>query len=121
MTKYEFIYILDASLDEAGANANFDKYMKLVKDEGGEVTSHEGWGRKKLAYEIDKKTDGIYFYARITATAEVMAELGRQLRYDEQVLRTLVVRDEDWAARNEATSRRAARHKTPAPASAPAS
>lgn len=119
MTKYEFVYILDPTLDEASANGNFEKYMRLVKDQGGDVTHQEGWGRKKLAYEIDKKSEGTYFYARLTATAAVVSELNRQLRYDENVLRTLIVRDEDWAGRNEAASRRrGARHR--APATAPA-
>jgi small subunit ribosomal protein S6 len=119
MTKYEFVYILDPSLDEAAAGANFEKYMRLVKDQGGEVAHQESWGRKKLAYEIDKKNEGSYFYARLMATAAVVSELNRQLRYDEQVMRTLIVRDEDWAARNEAAGRRSGpRQKAPAPAPA---
>ena len=123
MTKYEFVYILDPSLDEAAANANFDKYMKLVKEQGGEVTHQESWGRKKLAYEIDKKTEGTYFYARFKADRTALTEVNRQLRYDEDVMRTLIVCDEEWAARNEAAaSRRAAgRNKAHAPAPAPAS
>ena len=120
MTKYEFVSIFDPSLDEAAATANFDKYLKLVQDQGGEVTYKESWGRKKLAYEIDKKTEGSYFYARLTASTAAVAELNRQLRYDEQVMRTLVVRDEDWAARNEAAGRRASK-RTQAPSHAPAS
>jgi len=120
MTKYEFVYILDPSLDEAAANANFDKYMKLVKDQGGEVTHQESWGRKKLAYDIDKKSEGTYFFARLKATAAVVTEVNRQLRYDEHVMRTLIVCDEEWAARNEAAaSRRAAgRNRAHAPAAA---
>ncbi len=120
MTKYEFVCIFDPALDEASATASFDKYLKLVRDQGGEVAHHETWGRKKLAYEIDKKTEGSYFYARMSASAAAVGELNRQLRYDEQVLRTLVVRDEDWTARNEAANKRAGRSRQ-APSPAPAS
>lgn len=121
MTKYEFVCILDPSLDEATATANFEKYVRLVKDQGGSITFQESWGRKKLAYEINKKTEGTYFYVRLTASAAAVAELNRQLRYDEQVLRTLVVRDEEWAARNEAASRRRHASKSHAAEPAPAS
>lgn len=121
MTKYEFVCILDPSLDEATASASFEKYTQLLKEQGGTVTFQEGWGRKKLAYEINKKTEGTYFYVRFTAEVAAVAELNRQLRYDEQVLRTLVVRDEEWAARNEAASRRRTANKSHAAAPAPAS
>jgi small subunit ribosomal protein S6 len=121
VTKYEFIYIVDANLDESAVAASLEKYVKLITDQGGEVTHQESWGRKKLAYEIRHKTEGSYLYLRLKATAAIIAELNRALRFDESVLRTLIVVDEEWGARNEAASRKRAAGQEHAPnAPAPA-
>lgn len=106
MTKYELVYILDSALDESAVNRNLEKYVKLIGDAGGQVTHQESWGRKKLAHEIRHKNEGTYLYVRMKATASIVADLNRALRFDESVLRTLVVLDEEWAARNEAASRK---------------
>ena len=113
MTKYEFVYILDSTLDDAAVSRSQEKYVKFVRDQGGEVTHQESWGRKKLAYEIKDKGEGIYLYLRMNANSAIVAELNRVLRFDEEVLRTLIVRDEEWAARN-AASRPAEAQETPA-------
>jgi small subunit ribosomal protein S6 len=108
VTKYEFIYIVDPTQDESAVNASLEKYVKLIGDQGGEVTHQESWGRKKLAHEIRHKNEGTYLYVRMKATASIVADLNRALRFDEAVLRTLIVVDEEWGARNEAASRKRA-------------
>ena len=117
LTKYEFTWILEPLLDEASVTASLEKYAKIVRDQGGEVTAQENWGRKKLAYEIHHKTDGHYLFLRLQATPAIISELNRILRFDEPVLRTLIVQDEEWEAKNlEAAKRAGARpepHSTP--------
>jgi len=110
VTKYEFVYILDPTLDDAAVARSQEKYAKLIRDQGGEVTHQEAWGRKKLAYEIQHKTEGSYLFLRMHATTAIVSELYRALRFDETVLRTLIVRDEDWTARN-AAARPAEEHR----------
>lgn len=107
LTKYEFTYILDPLVDEAAAEQSLEKFAQLVQDQGGEVLNRENWGRKRLAYEIRHKTEGVYGFIRMNASPAVVAELNRVLRFDEQVLRTLIVVDEDWEARNQEAARRA--------------
>ena len=114
MTKYEFVYILDSMLDDAAVARSLEKYAKLIRDQGGEVTHQENWGRKKLAYEIRHKNEGTYLFLRMQATKVVVAELYRVLRFDEDVLRTLIVRDEQWAERN-AAARPAEAEQPPMP------
>jgi len=114
VTKYEFVYILDSMLDDAAVARSLEKYAKLIRDQGGEVTHQESWGRKKLAYEIRKKNEGTYLFLRMQATKAVVAELYRVLRFDEDVLRTLIVRDEQWAERN-AAARPAEAEQPPVP------
>ncbi len=116
LTKYEFTWILEAQLDETNVGASLEKYAKIVRDQGGEVMTQENWGRKKLAYEIDDKTDGHYLFLRLQATPAIISELNRILRFDEQVLRTLIVQDEEWEAKNlEAAKRAGARPAEPHP------
>ena len=107
LTKYEFTWIVEPLLDDASVGASLEKYAKVVRDQGGEVTAQENWGRKKLAYEIDHKTDGHYLFMRLQATPAIISELNRILRFDEQVLRTLIVQDEEWEAKNLEAAKRA--------------
>ena len=117
--KYEFTWIVLATLDEAAVNANLEKYVKAIQSKGGEVTRKEVLGRRRFAYEIDKKQEGIYLFVKMNAPTAVLEELNRMLKFDEDVLRKLIVLDEDWERRNEEAARRAERNKT-SEASAPA-
>jgi small subunit ribosomal protein S6 len=107
LIKYEFTAILDPLLDDAAVAASMEKYAKSIRDQGGEVTLQENWGRKKLAFEMHKKTEGIYVFMRMKATPAIVAEVNRILRFDEQVLRTLIVLDEEWEARNQEAAKQA--------------
>jgi len=105
--KYEFAYILDPGLDDAAVGESLARYVKLIQDQGGEVTQQDIWGRRKLAYEINKKTDGVYVYIRMRGTRKVVDELHRTLRFDEAVMRNLIVIDEDAERRNAESRARA--------------
>jgi small subunit ribosomal protein S6 len=121
MRKYEFIYILDPGLDEAAVNESLERYAKLIREQGGEIGSQEVWGRRKFAYDILKKSEGSYVYVRFKALQKAIDELNRVLRFDEKVLRTLIVLDEEAELRNE-EARRNARPRAsdePAPAVQP--
>jgi small subunit ribosomal protein S6 len=89
---YEVMVILDPSLEERTVAPSLDTYLNVIRNSGGEVEKLDVWGRRRLAYEINKKAEGIYAVIDVQATPEAVAELDRQLRLNESVLRTKVVR-----------------------------
>jgi small subunit ribosomal protein S6 len=91
---YEIMVILDASLEERTVAPSLDTYLNVIRTAGGSVEKLDVWGRRRLAYEIKKKTEGIYAVIDLQATPAAVAELDRQLRLNESVLRTKVIRPE---------------------------
>ena len=89
---YEVMVILDPSLDERTVAPSLDTYLNLVRTDGGQVDNVEVWGRRRLAYEIDKHTEGIYAVVDLKAEPATVKELDRQLTLNESVLRTKVLR-----------------------------
>lgn len=93
MNKYEVLYILAPGLDEAEINAQVDKFSKLVTASGGEAEVNK-WGMKKLAYPIDYKNEGYYVLMTFTGGPDLPAELERQMRISDPVMRFLVTKPE---------------------------
>jgi small subunit ribosomal protein S6 len=91
---YEIMVILDSSLEERTVAPSLDTYLNVIRTAGGSVEKLDVWGRRRLAYEIAKKTEGIYAVIDLQATPAAVAELDRQLRLNESVLRTKVIRPE---------------------------
>ena len=91
---YEVMVILDSSLEERTVAPSLDTYLNVIRTAGGSVEKLDVWGRRRLAYEINKKTEGIYAVIDLQATPEAVAELDRQLRLNEAILRTKVLRPE---------------------------
>jgi small subunit ribosomal protein S6 len=91
---YEVMVILDASLEERTVAPSLDTYLNVIRTAGGSVEKLDVWGRRRLAFEIDKKAEGIYAVIDLQASPEAVAELDRQLRLNESVLRTKVIRPE---------------------------
>jgi small subunit ribosomal protein S6 len=91
---YEIMVILDPNLEERTAAPSIDQYLNVIRTAGGSVEKLDVWGRRRLAYEINKKAEGIYAVIDLQATPEAVAELDRQLRLNELVLRTKVIRPE---------------------------
>jgi len=92
---YEIMVILDGSLEERTVAPSLDTYLSnVIRSSGGSVEKLDVWGRRRLAFEINKKTEGIYAVIDLQATPEAVAELDRQLRLNESVLRTKVIRPE---------------------------
>ncbi len=94
MRHYEIMVILDSSLEERTVAPSLDTYLNVIRTAGGSVEKLDVWGRRRLAYEIAKKTEGIYAVIDLQATPAAVAELDRQLRLNESVLRTKVIRPE---------------------------
>lgn len=84
--------ILDPSLDERTIAPSIDAFLNVVKSDGGQVEKVDVWGRRRLAYEIDKHGEGIYAVIDLQAAPASVQELDRQLNLNESVLRTKVLR-----------------------------
>jgi small subunit ribosomal protein S6 len=91
---YEVMVILDPSLEERTIGQSLETYLKVIRDSGGSVEKLDVWGRRRLAYEINKHAEGIYAVIDLQCTPAAVAELDRQLRLNETVLRTKVIRPE---------------------------
>jgi small subunit ribosomal protein S6 len=91
---YEIMVILDPSLEERTVAPSLDTYLNVIRTAGGSVEKLDVWGRRRLAYEIGKRTEGIYAVIDLQASPAAVAELDRQLRLNESVLRTKVIRPE---------------------------
>jgi small subunit ribosomal protein S6 len=89
---YEVMVILDPDLEERTVAPSLDTYLNVVRVDGGTVENIDIWGRRRLAYEIDKRAEGIYAVVTLNAEPATVSELDRQLSLNESVLRTKVVR-----------------------------
>ncbi|MEY4453070.1 MAG: hypothetical protein RIT51_748 [Actinomycetota bacterium] len=95
MHPYELMVILDPSVEERTVAPSLDKFLNVIRNGGGTVDHVEIWGRRRLAYEINKKTEGIYAVVNLKAEPAVVIELDRQLRLSEAVMRTKVLRADE--------------------------
>jgi small subunit ribosomal protein S6 len=98
MRRYEMMIILDPSLEEATIQPSLDQFLTVIKDGGGSVDKVDVWGRRRLAYDIDHKSEGIYAVIDMLAEPDTVRELDRQLSLNEAVLRTKVLRPEHHGA-----------------------
>ncbi|MED7948735.1 MULTISPECIES: 30S ribosomal protein S6 [unclassified Streptomyces] len=92
MRHYELMVILDPSVEERAVSPLIESFLAVVRNGGGKVEKVDTWGRRRLAYEINKQSEGIYSVIDLQATPEVVKELDRQLGLSESVLRTKVLR-----------------------------
>jgi small subunit ribosomal protein S6 len=94
MRHYELMVILDPDLEERTVAPSLDKFLNVVRKGGGTVENVDIWGRRRLAYEINKKAEGIYAVIDMSAEPALVKELDRQLNLNEAVLRTKLMRPE---------------------------
>jgi small subunit ribosomal protein S6 len=92
MRTYELMVILDPDLEERTVAPSLDQFLGVIRNDGGNVDKVDIWGRRRLAHEIDKKSEGIYAVIDMQAEPAAVKELDRQLNLTEAVLRTKVVR-----------------------------
>ena len=90
MNKYEVLYILNASIDDAAKEELIEKFKAIVTNAGGEVEGVDKWGVKKLAYEINYLSEGYYILVKFTSGPEFPAELDRVLGITDGVIRSLI-------------------------------
>ena len=115
MNRYEMIYIIDTDLEETARKELIEKVSALITSNGGEIEKvDETWGKRKLAYAIDYKTEGWYVLVTFTAPVDLPRELERNLQINENVLRYLVIK---LVEKKHSVKPRAER---PAPVAAPA-
>ena len=94
MTKYEIMFIVKATLDEASLAKITKEVQSLITDSKSKVIEFKDMGRKKLAYEINKEVSGFYYLMDVEATHEVIREFDRKLRINENILRHLILKKE---------------------------
>jgi small subunit ribosomal protein S6 len=92
MRRYELMVILDPDLEERTIAPSLDQFLGVVRQGGGTIEKVDVWGRRRLAYEIKHKVEGIYAVLDVTAEPATVKELDRQLNLNEAVLRTKVLR-----------------------------
>jgi small subunit ribosomal protein S6 len=92
MRAYEVMVILDPSLEERTIEPSLDKYLNVIRTDGGSVENVDVWGRRRLAYEVKKNAEGIYAIITLSAEPATVKEFDRQLTLNESVLRTKVLR-----------------------------
>jgi small subunit ribosomal protein S6 len=95
MRHYEVMVILDPTLEERTIAPSLDAFLSVVKKDGGTVEKVDVWGRRRMAYEINKHIEGIYAVVDLQANPAAVQELDRQLNLNESVLRTKVLRPDE--------------------------
>lgn len=99
MRNYEVIVVYDPALSEEAVEGEIERVKGLIAREGGQVQDLQKWGKKRLAYEMKKKREGVYVLFRFAAPPAALKELERNLKITEGVLRHLSVRVEERKAR----------------------
>jgi small subunit ribosomal protein S6 len=92
MRQYELMIILDPDLEERTIQPSLDKFLSVITKDGGTLDNVDLWGKRRLAYEIKKKSEGIYAVVTFNAESATAKELDRQLGLNESVLRTKLLR-----------------------------
>ena len=92
MNKYEAMYIVTPEMEDEAIKGVIEMFSGIITANGGEIEKTDEWGRKKLAYPIDYKTEGYYVLVNFAAAPELPRELERNFRNDESILRYMVVR-----------------------------
>lgn len=92
MRKYEIMVIIDPEVDERQVPALLEKHLNVITAGEGTVDGQDIWGKRRMAYEINKKPEGIYAVLNVTAAPSVVSEMDRLMTIDEQIMRTKVMR-----------------------------
>lgn len=91
MQNYETLFVVDVTLGEEAVKALVEKFVALIA-ENGEITETNEWGKRKLAYEIDYKSEGYYVLVNFKSAADFPAELERNFNITEGIMRSIVIK-----------------------------
>ena len=94
MRAYECVYILDPAVDESTVKEKADKFSEIVTSRKGSIRSINQWGKRKLAYPINKSFEGVYTLMKFQGNNDILTELNRVFRFDDKVLRHLIILEE---------------------------
>jgi small subunit ribosomal protein S6 len=89
--QYELMVILNPEIDERTVAPSLDKFLKVITNDGGSIDKVDIWGKRRLAYEINRKRDGIYTMVLYQGEGPLVREIERRLRLNEAVMRSLTV------------------------------
>ena len=92
MNKYQMLFIIENGIEDEAKEAVITKYTDLIESLGGSVSMVDKWGTRKSAYPINYKTEGYYVLVQFEADATVPAELDRQMRINENVVRQMITK-----------------------------
>ncbi len=92
MRNYEVMVIIDPDTDERQVNPILEQHTKVITESGGTIDTTDVWGKRRLAYEINKKSEGIYAVLNLSAEPDAVKEMDRLFTIDERVMRTKVIR-----------------------------
>lgn len=95
MRNYELMVLVDPEVDERTLEPTLNKFLEVVTKDGGTVENIDIWGRRRMAYEINKKAEAIYAVVNFTAEPQTASELDRVLGLNESIMRTKIIRPED--------------------------
>ena len=119
MTEYEILLLLDPDLPEEKQGEVVERVRTLIEQGGGTVDRHDPWGRRKLAYPIQKKEEGVYHLVSFTSEADTLDELSRVLKIDDDVLRHMATRRPEGGPSEPVAVGAAIGDDDPTPADAP--
>jgi small subunit ribosomal protein S6 len=95
MRPYELMVIIDPEVEERTVEPSLQKFLNVITNDGGTIEKVDIWGRRRLDYDIKKKSEGIYAVVNFTATPATAKELDRQLGLNETIMRTKIIRPEE--------------------------
>ena len=95
MRAYELMVILSPEVEDRAVEPSLSKFLEIVTNEGGSVDNVDIWGRRRLAYEIQKKSEAIYVVVNFQSEPAATQELDRLLNLNETILRTKIIRPEE--------------------------
>jgi small subunit ribosomal protein S6 len=95
MKKYELALVVSAKVEDEARVATVDKAKEAITSLGGQITNVDEWGKKQLAYEIQKMNEGFYYFIQFDAETDMPGQLEQRLRIMDNVLRYLVVKAEE--------------------------
>lgn len=95
MRLYETLFIVKANQEEEAIKANIEKFTGIIEKNGGEIVEVDEWGKRRLAYPIQKITEGYYTLVNFKADSELPKELARNFKISDDVIRHIIIKKED--------------------------